>query len=102
MCPACREALSACLCKLAPARPVGDGVVRVSREVQGRKGKAATVVRGLPLNDADIAEWARKLKAACGSGGMVKDGVIEVQGEHRDKLTTLLAAAGFTVKRVGG
>jgi predicted translation initiation factor SUI1 len=80
----------------------GDGIVRVSRETQGRKGKGVTVVRGLGLDAQALAELGRELKAACGSGGTVKDGVIEIQGEHRDRIVLRLQAAGMTVKRVGG
>jgi translation initiation factor 1 len=77
-------------------------VVRVSREVQGRKGKPVTVVRGLPGSDAELAAVARQLKAACGAGGSCQDGVIEVQGEHRDRLVQWLQQAGHVVKKVGG
>lgn len=102
MCPVCRQPLAACLCKQAPARPVGDGVVRVSRETQGRRGKGVTLVRGLPLDDTALADLGRRLKAACGSGGTVKDGVIEVQGDHRDRVVEFLQQAGWPVKRAGG
>ena len=102
MCPACRRALAACACAGPVERPAGDGIVRVSRETQGRKGKGVTVVRGLPLADAELAELGRRLKALCGSGGTVKDGVVEVQGEHRDRIVDFLAAAGWTVRRAGG
>ncbi|MFO5095415.1 stress response translation initiation inhibitor YciH, partial [Salmonella enterica subsp. enterica serovar 1,4,[5],12:i:-] len=61
-------------------RPQGDGIVRVSRETAGRKGKGVTVVRGLPLDDAALTALGKQLKASCGSGGTVKDGVIEIQG----------------------
>jgi translation initiation factor 1 len=60
------------------------------------------VVRGVPLGDAELAVLAKALKAACGSGGTLKEGVIEIQGEHRDKLVALLTARGFTVRRAGG
>ena len=76
--------------------------MRVSRETQGRKGKGVTVVRGLAFDEDALARWGRELKAACGSGGTVKDGVIEIQGEHRDRIVGLLQAAGMTVKRAGG
>ena len=85
----------------APARrpgapqPAGDGIVRVSRETKGRGGKAVTLVKGLELDAAALAKLAQQLKAACGSGGTVKDGVIEVQGEHRDRVIELLAGAGL-------
>ena len=106
MCPACRQPLAACLCPVTPARPVGDGIVRVSRETQGRKGKGVTVVRGLPGDDASLADLARRLKALCGAGGTLKDGVVELQGDHRDRvvefLQKALEPAGVKVKRSGG
>ena len=102
MCPACRQPLAQCVCaRSAPVR-AGDSIVRVSRETQGRKGKGVTVVRGLALDDEALARWGRELKAACGSGGTVKEGVIEIQGEHRDRIVGLLQAAGMIVKRAGG
>lgn len=102
MCPACRCPVDRCGCAKKAPVAAGDGVVRVSRETQGRKGKGVTVVRGLGLDAEALAELGRELKAACGSGGTVKDGVIEIQGEHRDRIVQRLQAAGMTVKRVGG
>lgn len=102
MCPGCRQPLAACTCNAAAARPSGDGIVRVSRETQGRKGKGVTLVRGLPLDDAALADLGRRLKALCGSGGTVKDGVVEIQGEHRDRIVAELQKAGYSVKRAGG
>ena len=100
MCPACRQPLAACVCA-AVVRPAGDGIVRVGRETQGRKGKGVTLVRGLPLDDTALADLGRQLKALCGSGGTVKDGVVEIQGEHRDRVVLFLQKAGWAVKRVG-
>lgn len=105
MCPDCRQPVAQCQCKAlarAAARPVGDGVVRVWRETKGRGGKAVTLVRGLPLADAEIDALTKQLKTACGSGGTVKDGVVEIQGDHVARLLELLAARGFKVKRAGG
>lgn len=103
MCPGCRKPVAACACAAAaPAAPKGDGVVRVSRETQGRGGKGVTVVRGLDLPAAELAVMAKRLKAACGTGGTVRDGAIEIQGEHRDRLVALLQAEGRVVKRAGG
>ncbi len=103
MCPACRRPLAQCVCARArAAQPSSDGIVRVSRETKGRGGKAVTLVRGLPLEAAALAALARELKTACGSGGTVKDGVIEVQGDHCERLIELLQAQGHTVKRAGG
>lgn len=103
MCPACRKAIVQCSCKSASLErlPV-DGIVRVTRETKGRGGKAVTVVRGLAQDAASIDKLAKQLKAACGSGGTVKDGVVEVQGDHCDKVMALLQAQGHKVKRAGG
>jgi translation initiation factor 1 len=105
ICPGCGEAVAVCRCaaiQAAAARPAGDGVVRVSRETKGRGGKAVSLVRGVPLDDAALGVLAKELKAACGSGGTVKDGVIEIQGDHVAALVQKLAGRGWTVKRAGG
>jgi len=82
------------------AAPDGDGIVRVSREKTGRRGKTVTSVRGLP--PADVAAVAADLKKQCGAGGAVKDGVVEIQGDHRDKVAARLQARGHVVKIAGG
>lgn len=102
MCPACRRPQAQCSCRPAARRPAGDGVVRVSRETKGRGGKTVTLVRGLALEEAALVALGQKLKGACGSGGTVKDGVIEVQGEHRDRIVQLLLVQGFQAKLAGG
>jgi len=103
MCPVCRQPLARCVCKLQQAAvPLGDGKVRVTRETGGRGGKAVTVVRGLPLDAAALTRLGKQLKAACGTGGTVKDGVIEVQGDHCDKALAFLQAQGYPAKRAGG
>ncbi len=101
MCPACRQPVAQCVCKQA-AVPAGDGVVRVSCETKGRGGKAVTLVKGVALASQELGELGKRLKAACGSGGTVKDGVIEIQGDHVDKVVAALQAQGHTVKRAGG
>ena len=103
MCPACRKPLADCVCKVAAAAvPRGDGVVRVSCETKGRGGKAVTVVRGLPLDAAALAALGKRLRSACGAGGAVKDGALEVQGDHRSRVVDDLKADGWTVKLAGG
>lgn len=102
MCPACRQPLANCLCKAQAAVPAGDGIVRVSRETKGRGGKGVTLVKGVALDAAALIALGKQLKAACGTGGTVKDGVIEVQGDHCDKVIELLRAKGLTAKRAGG
>ena len=103
MCPTCRRPLADCSCRrAATAVPAGDGIVRVQRETKHRGGKAVTVVRGVPLAAEALAKTGQALKAACGSGGTVKDGVIEVQGDHVEKVMVWLQGKGYTVKRTGG
>ena len=101
MCPACRQPIAACTCGQKPA-PAGDGIVRVSRETKGRAGKGVTLVKGLALDAAALTALAKQLKAACGSGGTVKDGVIEIQGDHVERVMEMLRRDGWSVKRVGG
>ena len=100
MCPGCRQPVAACTCNAKPI-PKGDGVVRVSRETKGRGGKAVTLVKGLALDDAALQVMGKQLKAACGSGGTVKDGVIEVQGDHCERVAQSLSNAGHNVKLAG-
>ena len=102
MCPACRQPLAACACAVQSAAPRGDGIVRVSRETQGRGGKTVTVVRGFVGDAAALATLGKRLRTACGSGGTVKDGVLEVQGNHRERVIEWLTREGYTVKRAGG
>ena len=103
MCPVCRQPLAACVCAANAAKaPAGDGIVRVSRETKGRGGKAVTVVRGVPLDEAALAVLGQRLRRACGAGGTAKNGVIEVQGDHADRLVEALKAEGYVVKRAGG
>jgi translation initiation factor 1 len=101
-CPDCRLAVAQCVCKSAKSRPASDGVVRISRSAKGRGGKTVTLVQGVPLDDAALAQLGKQLKAACGSGGTVKDGVVEVQGDHRELLQRLLVGKGYSVKLAGG
>jgi translation initiation factor 1 len=100
MCPACRQPIASCACsRLTPVAP-SDGIVRVSRETKGRGGKSVTVVRGLPLDV--LVQLGKQLKTACGSGGTVKEGVIEVQGDHCVLVMEMLKKQGWTVKQAGG
>jgi translation initiation factor 1 len=104
MCPGCRRPIGQCTCRQprAASASASDGIVRVSRETQGRAGKGVTVIRGLALAPEALAALGKRLKAGCGAGGTVKDGVIEIQGDHRDTLVDALSRQGFTVKRAGG
>jgi translation initiation factor 1 len=81
---------------------MGDGIVRVGRETKGRKGKGVTIITGLALTETGLLELASQLKRLCGSGGTVKDGVIEIQGEHRDRLLEELRKRGYSAKKSGG
>lgn len=103
MCPQCRQPTAQCACNTAAVVSVSaDGIVRVSRETKGRAGKGVTLVKGLGLEGDALTTLAKALKATCGSGGTVKDGVVEVQGDHCDKVIAWLAAKGWKVKRAGG
>lgn len=76
--------------------------MRVGREVTGRAGKGVAVIHGLPLGPAQLEELATRLKKLCGAGGAVKQGVIEIQGDHRDRLVEELRKLGYDAKRSGG
>ena len=80
----------------------GDGRVRVHRESKGRKGKGVSIIRGLPLTGPDLKGLAKELKQACGCGGTVRDGTIEIQGDLRDKLVDELIKRGYEAKKAGG
>lgn len=102
MCPTCRHALADCACKTqAKAALVGNGQVRVWRDGKGRGGKSVTVVKGLALDAAALAALGKQLRTACGSGGTVKDGVIEVQGDHVEAVIAALAKRGIAAKKAG-
>jgi len=101
MCPDCRQPASACACKTKPVVK-GDGVVRVSLQTKGRGGKAVTLVKGLALDATALAALGKQLRSACGSGGTVKDGVIEVQGDHCELVIETLKKLGHQPKRAGG
>lgn len=103
MCPSCRKPLDQCVCSgLKTAAKASDGIVRVSRESKGRGGKVVTVIDGLALDAGALTELSKQLKAACGTGGTVKDGAIELQGDHRDRVVDALARRGYATKRAGG
>ena len=104
LCPSCGRAVAKCVCvgERRHRRPSAGGPVRVSRQTKGRKGKGVTVITGLPLSDAELTELGADLKRRCGSGGTVKAGVIEIQGDHRDVIVAELAARGWAARRAGG
>jgi translation initiation factor 1 len=88
----------------APSGPVlpDDGVVRIFREKGGKGGKTVTAIRGLPKTGLDLQALSTELKRLCGAGGSLKDGVIEIQGDHRDRVAEKLTAMGYKVKLAGG
>lgn len=100
MCPDCRRPVLECICK-ASAAVTGDGRVRVLRQTKGRGGKTVTLVKGLALDATALAQLRKQLCTACGSGGTVKEGVIEVQGDHCELVMETLRRLGHDPKRAG-
>ena len=100
-CPDCNQAVDACICKQTRI-PEGDGIARVRRESKGRGGKTVTTISGVPLPLDQLKELATTLKRRCGTGGALKDGVIEIQGEHVELLLAELIKQGFKAKKSGG
>ncbi len=102
MCPGCGKPVAECVCRKGAAIPQGDGIVRVSRDTKGRRGKTMTIVTGVLLDEQGLQKLATELKRRCGAGGTVKEGVIEIQGDHRDLVAAELTKRGYTVKLAGG
>lgn len=106
LCPKCGKSKAACICKKKKAAPPGgpkiDGVIRIQRETKGRKGKAVTAVYGFNPATDNLKQIATQLKRRCGTGGAVKNGVIIIQGDHRNTIRAELANQGYTVKLAGG
>ncbi|MDX2479798.1 MAG: translation initiation factor Sui1 [Desulfuromusa sp.] len=106
-CPKCKQQLQKCRCNHKPAHnPANsakiDGIVRLHRETKGRKGQGVTLITGIPLTGDELKSLAKALKQKCGTGGTIKNGVIEIQGDHRDLLLSLLEDKGWKVKKSGG
>ena len=100
-CPDCGQPLGQCVCG-QPQVPAGDGIARVRRETKGRGGKTVTTVSGVPLAGEPLKELASALKKRCGTGGALKDGVIEIQGGHVELLIAELEKRGLKAKKSGG
>lgn len=104
LCPGCGKGAGQCSCRSGAGKVVapGDGIVRISRETKGRKGAGVTLLRGLSLGPEELKALASRLKQRCGSGGTLKEGVIEIQGDHRQLLLEELIRLGFKAKVAGG
>jgi translation initiation factor 1 len=102
LCPNCRRAVRECVCPKGAPGAAKPTAVRVGRETKGRAGRGVTTVTGLPLAEAELTDLAAKLKKRCGSGGTVREGVIEIQGEHRDAIVAELVKLGWQAKKSGG
>ncbi len=100
-CPDCGQPIGQCICG-QPVLPAGDGIARVRRETKGRGGKTVTTVSGVSLAGEELKELASALKKRCGTGGSLKDGVIEIQGDHVELLLGELEKRGFRAKKSGG
>jgi len=105
LCPNCAEAKNACRCAdLADQQRLStlDGIVRIRRETAGRKGKGVSTITGVALPQEELKELLKRLKKSCGTGGSLSNGVIEIQGDHREKIKALLEKEGYKVKLAGG
>lgn len=102
LCPSCGKPVAHCACKQQKQVVKSDGIVRIARETKGRGGKSVSVIHGLALAPAELDTLCTTLKKRCGTGGTVKDGTIEIQGEHRDTLVAALTKLGYPVKKAGG
>lgn len=103
LCPDCNKPVANCQCKSLRQQQVkGDGIVRVARETKGRAGKGVTLIKGLALTETELKATASTMKQLCGTGGTVKDGIIEIQGDQRDRLLAWLLANGYKAKLAGG
>lgn len=102
ICPDCGKPKADCSCRKGGNRASGDGIVRIRRECKGRGGKTVTVITGIPIDEAALKELTGELKRRCGTGGTIKEGNIEIQGDHCALLIAELEKRGYKVKRSGG
>ncbi len=102
MCPDCGKSSEKCVCGRKKTVSASDGVVRIGRTNKGRGGKTVTIITGIPLDHDALSALAKQLKQKCGTGGTVKDGVVGIQGDHRELLMNMLKDKGYKVKLSGG
>jgi translation initiation factor 1 len=102
LCPNCRRPVRECVCPKGVPGAAKPAAVRVGREIKGRAGKGVTTVTGLPMSLSDIEALTTRLKKRCGSGGTVRDGIVEIQGDHRDVIVAELIKLGWPAKKSGG
>lgn len=102
ICPGCGQPAGKCSCSKQAVLPKGDGTARISRSTKGRGGKCVSLISGLQLGPDELARLAKHLKQKCGSGGTLKDGVIEIQGDHRELIAKELIILGHKAKLSGG
>jgi translation initiation factor 1 len=102
ICPHCSQPVGRCACTKARTLSPGDGIVRISHTRKGRKGKGVTILSGIPLDHEALKELAQKLKQRCGAGGTLREGTVEIQGDHRTVLAAEMKKLGFSVKYSGG
>jgi len=103
LCPECEKPVAACICRQQKqSAGAGDGIVRIRRELKGRRGKPVTIIDGLPPDPKALATMAKALKQLCSSGGTLEDGRILLQGDHRAAVKAYLSERGHTVKLSGG
>lgn len=102
VCPYCGKPVAQCSCKSKKAAPAASGPVRVRVESKGRRGKTVTTISGLGFSEDDLRELTVTLKRLCGAGGAVKDGIVEVQGDHAATVLAELKKRGISAKRAGG
>ena len=98
VCPECEQPLDACSCNHSANPKDGLKTVRVSLSSKGRKGKSVTLIKGLSMNPSELKAYAGKLKKKTGTGGSLKDGVIEIQGDYREKVAEILSKDGWEVQ----
>jgi translation initiation factor 1 len=105
-CTVCNKPAAGCVCRkrksASPGPIASDGVIRIQREVKGRNGKTVTTLSGFSADQNEIKKLAAQLKSRCGTGGSVKDGVIVIQGDHRETLLAVLKKSGYQAKLAGG